>query len=54
MASTYPSLHFHIVFGTKNRVPWIQAEHHRVKTFREELIEMLERAGVEYDERFLD
>ena len=31
-----------------------QAEHHRVKTFREELSELLERAGIEFDERYLD
>lgn len=31
-----------------------QEEHHRVKSFREELIAMLERAGVEYDPRYLD
>jgi REP element-mobilizing transposase RayT len=31
-----------------------QEEHHRKKTFREELVEMLERAGVEYDHRYLD
>jgi REP element-mobilizing transposase RayT len=31
-----------------------QAEHHRVKTFREEFIEMLERAGVPYDPKYLD
>ena len=31
-----------------------QAEHHRVKTFREELIELLHRAGIEFDERYLD
>jgi len=31
-----------------------QGEHHRLKTFREELIEMLERAGIEYDPRYLD
>ena len=31
-----------------------QEEHHRVKSFREELIEMLQRAGVEYDPRYLD
>jgi REP element-mobilizing transposase RayT len=30
-----------------------QEEHHRQKTFEEELIEMLERAGVEYDKRFV-
>ena len=31
-----------------------QAEHHRRKSFREELIELLQKAGIEYDERFLD
>ena len=29
-------------------------EHHRIKSFREELIEMLERAGIEYDPKYLD
>jgi (p)ppGpp synthase/HD superfamily hydrolase len=31
-----------------------QAEHHRIKPFREELAEMLRRAEIEFDERFLD
>ncbi|MEX2172415.1 MAG: transposase [Pirellulales bacterium] len=31
-----------------------QAEHHRRKTFREELIEMLQMAGVEFDPQYLD
>ena len=31
-----------------------QEEHHRKRTFREELVELLERAGVEYDTRYLD
>ena len=31
-----------------------QEEHHRKKTFREEFIEMLEMAGVEYDPKYLD
>ena len=31
-----------------------QEEHHRTKSFREELIAMLEQAGVEYDPRYLD
>lgn len=31
-----------------------QEEHHRVKSFRDELVEMLTRAEVEYDDRFLD
>ena len=31
-----------------------QEEHHRKKTFREELVEMLEKAKVEYDPRYLE
>jgi REP element-mobilizing transposase RayT len=31
-----------------------QEEHHRVKSFREELIELLGRAGIEYDAKYLD
>ena len=31
-----------------------QEEHHRVKSFREELVELLDKARIEYDPRFLD
>ncbi len=31
-----------------------QREHHQQKSFREELIELLLRAGIEYDARYLD
>ena len=31
-----------------------QAEHHRVKSFREELAEFLEKAGVKYEDQYLD
>ena len=31
-----------------------QEEHHRARTFREELMEFLEKSGVAYDERYLD
>jgi hypothetical protein len=31
-----------------------QEEHHRGKTFAEELTEMLQRAGIEYDSKYLD
>jgi putative transposase len=31
-----------------------QEVHHRNRTFREELVEFLEKAGVEYDSRYLD
>jgi REP element-mobilizing transposase RayT len=31
-----------------------QEEHHRTRSFREELIELLEKAGVEYNPKFLD
>lgn len=30
-----------------------QVEHHRVKTFQEEYVELLKRAGVSYDEKYL-
>jgi putative transposase len=31
-----------------------QEEHHRTRSFREELIEMLGKAGIEYDPKYLD
>lgn len=31
-----------------------QMEHHRTRTFREELIDLLEKAGIDYDEKWLD
>jgi REP element-mobilizing transposase RayT len=31
-----------------------QEEHHRFKSFREEFVEFLEKAGIEYDQRCLD
>ena len=31
-----------------------QEEHHRLKSFHEELVEMLNKAGVEYDPQYLD
>jgi len=31
-----------------------QKEHHRVKSFREELVELLDKAGIEYDPKYLD
>jgi len=31
-----------------------QEEHHRKKSFREELVEMLNKAGIEYDPKYLD
>ena len=31
-----------------------QEEHHRVRSYREELIEMLKKAGIEYDLKYLD
>ncbi len=31
-----------------------QEEHHRVRTYREELVEMLNKAGIEYDPMYLD
>jgi len=39
---------------TVRRYVQSQEEHHRVKTFREELIMMLEEEGIKYDPRYLD
>jgi hypothetical protein len=37
-----------------NRYIAHQAEHHRTKPYRDELIELLTAAEVEYDEQYLD
>ena len=31
-----------------------QLEHHRIKTFREELVELLTKAGIEFEDQYLD
>ena len=31
-----------------------QEAHHRAKSFREELVELLNKAGIEYDPKYLD
>lgn len=31
-----------------------QEQHHRTRTFREELIELLEQSGIDYDVKWLD
>ncbi len=31
-----------------------QEEHHRTKSFREELVGMLKKAGIEFDPKYLD
>jgi hypothetical protein len=31
-----------------------ESEHHRVKPYRQELIDMLRSAGVDFDEKYLD
>jgi putative transposase len=31
-----------------------QEEHHRTRTFRDELVQMLNKAGIQYDERYLE
>jgi REP element-mobilizing transposase RayT len=31
-----------------------QEEHHRLKSYREEMVEMLKRAGIDFDSRYLD
>ena len=53
MANTYTSFHYHFTFSTKNREPWITREIDRKRTFREEYLELLQKHGVNYDERYL-
>jgi hypothetical protein len=31
-----------------------QAQHHQLKSFRDELVEMLDKAGILYDPQYLD
>ena len=67
MSGTFTNLIYHFVFSTKNREPSIrhemtkrlyeyirnQAQHHRTQTFKVELVELLERHGVEYDSEYI-
>lgn len=43
MGSTFTSLHYHFVFSTKHRDPWI----------KEEFVALSERHEIEYEERYL-
>lgn len=48
MASTLTNLLVHVVFSTKGREPIIKS-----KTFKEELIEILDKHGVDYNLEYL-
>ena len=56
---SFVSCHTHVVFSTKERRRVIttdiqrQAEHHRTRTFQEELIAFLTKHGINYDETTL-
>ena len=60
--SIYLNLHYHLIFSAKHREPWltpslriaVQEAHHRKRSFREELIGLLEKSGVRYDAKYLD
>lgn len=43
------------ISGVKDTIAYIetQAEHHRTRTYEEELVSFLKRHGMEYDERFV-
>jgi len=73
MGSTFFSLHYHLVFSTKERRPYIKPEwqprlhaylggiikgyiatqdaHHRKRSFVDEWRELLNAAGIEFDEK---
>ena len=81
MPSTHLSLHYHVVFGTKDHKPVMNAtwrprlhaylgglvktlggmleaiggaeDHHRTRTFRAEYLALLQRSGIEFDERYV-
>ena len=51
----YSAFTYHIS-AKDNLIEYVknQEEHHKTKTFKEELIELLKEHGVEYDEKYLD
>ena len=64
MPSTHVSLHYHLVFSTKDREPLITTEvrervhayleqHHRKRSFQDEYREFLAKHEIEFDERYL-
>ncbi len=67
MANTFTNLLFHIIFSTKHRAPFIQdsqvpairryirtqEEHHARLSFKDELIALLRKNKIEFDERYL-
>ena len=56
MANTYTSLHYHIVFSTKNRQRWLtwkQTAHHAGHSFEDEYLDILKKHEVEYDPRYV-
>jgi hypothetical protein len=58
VAHTFTNLLFHVVFGTKQHVPSIDANlraplHARVKTIREEYLEFLHKHQIPYDPKYV-
>ena len=51
MANTFTSLHFHLVFSTKNRAPFLSEE--QGGRMHEYLGDLLRAHGIDFDERFL-
>jgi hypothetical protein len=49
MAQTLVCLRVHVVFSTKDR----QKERHKRQTFEEELVALLDKYQVEYNERYI-
>jgi REP element-mobilizing transposase RayT len=51
MANTYTSLHYHIVFSTKNRVQFLKGEiEQRIWAY---IGGIARKHGIEYDERYV-
>ncbi|HEV3036236.1 MAG TPA: hypothetical protein VHA33_00355 [Candidatus Angelobacter sp.] len=60
MSRTFSQLFSHLVFSTKQRARLIvpdlnphQEEHHRKFSYEEELVALLHKHGIDYDERYL-
>ncbi len=50
MPSTHTSLHYHLVFSTKHREPWLGPES---RSRVHEYVEFLKRGMVEFEEKWL-
>ena len=64
MANTFTSLHYHVIFSTKNREPWIRADIEarvwsylggiaRENDMKALMVGGIEKHEIQYDDRYL-